>query len=393
MHIAVITIGATGHVNASLPFVGELVRRGASVTYFATEDFEKAVAHTGARFVAFDSDLNKPGVDIAKDMIAEVPLRFLSEADHVIRQILPVLEKDRPDAIVYDTLALAGRLAVAALEVPAIQIYTSYASNAGFSPARQFPAYPDTHPARAAAKTLAEDLSRRYGVPHWDIFEIFEGAEKFNLVLLLKAFQPAGDLFDDRYVFTGAQIAPRDNAGTWKAPDDGRPLVFASLGTLFNEWPEFFHMLFAAVEDLPVTVVAATGRKLDVATLGPVPANVSLAPYLPQLDILEKADLFVTHAGTGSVMEALHFGVPMVAIPQMPEQGITARRIVEVGLGKAFLDKSELSAEALREAIVEVLGDPSYKKAGEFMKAEMARSGGYTKTAETILSYFEKQLA
>lgn len=392
MHIAIITIGATGHVNSTLPFVGELIRRGVRVTYFATEDFRKAVTFTGADFVAFDSDLNKPGTDIAKDMIAELPMRFLCEADHVIQQIMPVLENDRPDAIVYDTLALAGRLAVAKLKVPAIQIYTSYASNEKFSPAKQFPVVPDTHPARVKANELANDLTMRFNVPHLDIFEIFEGAEKFNIVLLLRAFQPAGEAFDERYVFTGAQIAPRDNAGTWQAPDNGKPVIFASLGTLFNDWPEFFLMLFEAVKDLPVNVVAATGKKLNVESLGPVPENVLLAPYLPQLDVLAKASLFITHAGTGSVMEALHFGVPMVAIPQMPEQGITANRIEEVGLGITFPDKAKLTADQLRSAIEEILGNPSYQKAGSFMREEMLKSGGYELTAETIIEYFKKNI-
>lgn len=391
MHIALITIGASGHVNVTLPFVTELVRRGVRVTYFATEDYRKTVSFTGADFVAFDSILTKPGQDIAKDMIAELPLRFLSEADYIISQILPILEKDRPDAIVYDTLALAGRLAVAALKVPSIQIYPSYAANDKFSSAKSFPPVPDTHPARAAAKELANDLTKRFGVPHLDIFEIFEGAAEFNIVFILRAFQPAGETFDDSFVFTGAQIAPRDNAGTWQAPDNGKPIIYASLGTLFTDWPEFFHMLFAATKDLPVNVVASIGKTLTAEKLAPIPENVTVANYLPQLDILQKADLFITHAGTGSVMEALSYAVPMIAIPMMPEQGITAARLAELNLGITF-DKNTLTTEMLKTAIEKVLGDPAYQKKADFMQEEMKKSGGYELSASKIIEYFESKI-
>ncbi len=393
MHIALITIGASGHVNVTLPFVTELVRRGVRVSYFATENYRKTVEFTGANFIAFESVLHKPGEDIAKDMIAELPLRFLTEADHIITQILPILEQDRPDAIIYDTLALAGRLAIAALGVPAIQVYASYAANDKFSSAKFFPPIPDTHPARAAAKELANDLTQRYGVPHLDIFEIFEGAADFNIVFILRAFQPAGETFDDHFVFTGAQIAPRDNAGTWQAPAGDKPLIYASLGTLFTDWPEFFIMLFAAVKDLPVNLVASIGNSVKIESLGEIPENVTIARYLPQLDILEKADLFVTHAGTGSVMESLSYGVPMIAIPMMPEQGITATRLAELGLGITFHDKSKLSTEVFKSTIQELLGNPAYKAKADFMKEEMKKSGGYKMSAAKAIEYFENKLS
>jgi MGT family glycosyltransferase len=389
MHLAVISVGTLGHVLPTLPFVAELRRRGIRITYFTTENLKAKVIFSGADFVPFDSLLTKPEAqkNILHDIIAELPLRFLSEADHVIKQVLPVLERDRPDAILYDTIAIAGRLAANALDVPAIQIYTSYAPNAKFSISRTWPSVADAHPARIAAKKLAEMFTAKYGVPHLDVYEIFEGAADLNIVLLQRSFHPAGDIFDKRYVFAGAQIAPRDNSGTWQAPGSDKPLIFSSLGTMFNNWPEFYVMLFDAVKDLPVNVAAAIGTTIKPGSLGTIPQNVIIAPYLPQLDVLAKSKLFITHAGTGSVMESIWFGVPMIGIPQMPEQIMTAMRIEELGLGKAFPDRNRVTSESLRVAIEDILNKKSFRnQIGKFQE-DMKSSGGYELTANTILEF------
>ena len=55
MHIAVVSLGAFGHVNPTLSFVTELVKRGVRVTYFTTEDFRKIIEPTGAKFVPVPS--------------------------------------------------------------------------------------------------------------------------------------------------------------------------------------------------------------------------------------------------------------------------------------------------------------------------------------------------
>ncbi|MDO4573021.1 MAG: glycosyltransferase, partial [Clostridia bacterium] len=198
MYIAYITVGAVGHVMPTLPFISELVRRGVRVRYFTTRHMEETIAFTGAEFCPVDTVLTKDGAareDIQVDFMAELPLRFLSEADCVIRQVLPVLEKDRPDLIVSDATAVAGRLAAAALKLPLVQVFTSYASNDVFSVASGFPPVPDTHPARMKARALSERFSALYGVKSIGLKEIFEWRGDLNIVTLLKEFQPAGESF------------------------------------------------------------------------------------------------------------------------------------------------------------------------------------------------------
>ena len=55
MHIAFVSLGAFGHVNPTLALVTELVKQGVRVTYFSTENFQKIVEPTGAKFVVVPS--------------------------------------------------------------------------------------------------------------------------------------------------------------------------------------------------------------------------------------------------------------------------------------------------------------------------------------------------
>ena len=392
MHLAYVSLGAIGHVLPTLPSMAELVQKGARITYFAPEYTRERIEQTGAGFAPVESSLTDQGKandDIEQDMLAELPLRFLTEAKGAITQILPVLEKDRPDAVMSDQIAVAGRLAASHLQVPRIQVCTSYAANSEFSISRHWPVVPDTHPARVAANKLAEEFTAEYGVEHLDVFGIFEGKGDLTVVTLQRKFHPAGETFDDSFVFTGAQIGRRIDSGKWRRPSNDKPVVYASLGTLFNDRPDFFMALFSAVRDLPVNLVASIGSRMQPEELGAIPDNVTVGPFQPQLDILDEASLFITHAGTGSVMEAIWFGVPMLCVPQIDEQALTAGRVEELQLGQAIPLGSELTAELLRGGITGLLSGGA-ERMDEFHQ-DMRENCGSEKTAIAILDFMKSR--
>jgi len=394
MYLAYITVGAIGHVMPTIPFVSELVKRGVRVRYFTTENMRDTIAFTGAEFSPVDTVLTDGGKakdDIQVDFMAELPLRFLSEADCVVRQVIPELEKDRPDAIISDATAVAGRLVAKALDLPLIQVFTSYASNENFSVAAGFPPVPDTHPARVKARELAEDFTSRYGISHIGLKEIFEWKGDFNICTLSKDFQPAGDSFGEDYFFAGAQVGTRPDAGKWKAPEGDKPLIYASLGTLFNNWPEFYKMLFAAVKDMPVNLVASIGSSINPADLEPIPENVTVAAFQPQLEILPKADIFVSHCGTGSVMEAIYFGTPILGVPQMDEQFLSAARVKELGFGEFMPGREAVSEESLKAAIENILNNTGYALKAKELQEKMIASGGYIGVADNIIRFVESK--
>lgn len=393
MHIAVVSLGAFGHVNPTLSLVTELVKRGVRVTYFTTENFKNIVEPTGARFVAVPSWMaqqagqQEGGAD--EDVGATVPFLFLSEAGSYIDPILAVLKEDKPDAILHDFAGIAGTIAADALKIPNIMIYTSYPSNESYSMAASFENVPADHPLRVAADQIAEGFVKKYGCRKMTIKEIFDGQGDLNLVMMQKRLVPNNETFGDNFVFTGVQIGKRTAFGSWQAPANGKPLLYSSLGTAFNNWPEYYPILFDAVRDLDINVFAALGS-IDPASLKDIPANVEVGQMVPQLDILSQASVFITHAGMGGTGEAIYYGVPMIAIPQMEEQAITARQIEKLGLGCAFLDKNAITSESLKAAIVKLLTEPSYKATAHEFSEDMKSLGGATASADAVMRFLEK---
>lgn len=398
MHLAIVSLGAFGHINPTLSLTTELVNAGHRVTYFTTEDFRKVIEPTGAKFVPMKSwmaenDKHNESKEEKKDgqednVAAVVPFLFLNEAGAFIEDVLNVLREDRPDAILHDFAGIAGTMAADILDIPNVMLYTSYPSNGSYSVAASFEGIPADHPLRIAADQIADGYVEKYGCRKMTVKEIFDGQGDLNLVMMQKRLVPNYETFDDSFVFTGVQIGKRSTFGTWQAPDNGKPLLYSSLGTAFNNWPEYYPILFDAVRDLDINVFAALGA-IDPESLTDVPANVELGKMVPQLDILSQASVFITHAGMGGTGESIYYGVPMIAIPQMDEQAITARQIERNGLGFALLDKEAITSETLREKIQILLNDSSYKETVNEFSADMKALGGAKASVNALISFLE----
>lgn len=128
------------------------------------------------------------------------------------------------------------------------------------------------------------------------------------------------------------------------------------------------------------------GRQTDLATLGPVPENFLLSAYVPQLEILPRTQVFVTHAGTNSVVESMYFGVPMVLIPQQPEQHLHAQHVVDMGLG-VMLDKEAVNATSLLTAVERIAHDPTYRERIQHTQQSVRTAGGYQRAADAIIDF------
>ena len=399
MHLAIVSLGAFGHINPTLSLTTELVNAGHRVTYFTTEDFRKVIEPTGAKFVPMKSwmaenDKHNESKEEKNDgqednVAAVVPFLFLNEAGAFIEDVLSVLREDRPDAILHDFAGIAGTMAADILGIPNVMLYTSYPSNGSYSVAASFEGIPADHPLRIAADQIADGYVEKYGCRKMTVKEIFDGQGDLNLVMMQKRLVPNYETFDNSFVFTGVQIGKRSTFGTWQAPDNGKPLLYSSLGTAFNNWPEYYPILFDAVRDLDINVFAALGA-IDPDSLTDVPANVELGKMVPQLDILSQASVFITHAGMGGTGESIYYGVPMIAIPQMDEQAITARQIECSGLGFALLDKGAITSEMLKEKIQILLNDPSYKEKVNEFSADMKTLGGAKASVNALISFLEK---
>jgi UDP:flavonoid glycosyltransferase YjiC (YdhE family) len=178
-----------------------------------------------------------------------------------------------------------------------------------------------------------------------------------------------------RYRLPVSPVATRGGPNRWPGNQD--PLIYVTFGTVAPTMPGMtllFRAVLDAVAGLPVRVLLTVGRDLDVAQLGTPPSNVRIKRWVDQADVMAEAALVVCHGGAGTTLGALAAGVPMVVFPLFADQAENARCVVAAGAGVAVEARGAAAANrtieshdtaALRDAILQVLNDPTYAQASE----------------------------
>lgn len=159
---------------------------------------------------------------------------------------------------------------------------------------------------------------------------------------------------------------------SWLASRAARPLVYFTLGTIFNlESGDLFERVLAGLRELPMDIVVTVGRELDPQVLGSQPSNVHVRSYIPQSFLLPHCELVVSHAGSGSVVGALAHGIPMVLIPIGADQPFNAARCEDLHVGRV-LSAVKATPEDVQRAALAVLGDATYRRNANRLEAEIA---------------------
>lgn len=110
------------------------------------------------------------------------------------------------------------------------------------------------------------------------------------------------------------------------------PIIYISLGSIISN-RGFCKECIRAFGGKEMSVILNTGR-VSPESLGKIPDNIYAYSFVPQLEVLQHADVFLTHCGMNSVNEAMRCGVPMVAMPFINDQIANAKPIVRLGIGK-----------------------------------------------------------
>jgi MGT family glycosyltransferase len=163
-------------------------------------------------------------------------------------------------------------------------------------------------------------------------------------------------------------------------------VIYISLGTLFNADPMFSRNCFEAFGGENVRVVMSIGTTIAEASLGSPPANFVVKPWVPQLDVLRHASVFVSHGGMNSVSESLYNGVPLIVVPQMSEQELVGRQVEKLGAGVCLAAK-EATADRLRQSVLRVLGDDRFRKQATLVRESFDAAGGAARGADAILAF------
>jgi len=105
---------------------------------------------------------------------------------------------------------------------------------------------------------------------------------------------------------------------------------------------------------------------------------------LPQLALLPHMQAVVCHGGHNTVCEALAQGLPLVVLPIKDDQPVVAEQVAGAGAGLRLKFGRVRPAE-LREAVLRVLGDPSFRDAAAKVARSFAAAGGAPRAASLLL--------
>ncbi len=404
--IVFLNIPAHGHVNPTLPVVQELVRRGEQVIYFNAEEFRPQIEASGAEFRPYPASPLSSGAIAAAmgdGVIARASVLLFQATEALLPWTLEELRRERPDLIVFDSTVLWGRMAATLLDVRAagsISTFVFDQNTEGVNWRDVLWLLRQTLPLVPGLLRARRRLRRRYGAAYPASRSLFPMRGGLNLVFTARDLQPRTPLIDETFRFVGPAINPqtRGAAEPFELPQQG-PLVYISLGTVHSAHEAqsaFYRRCFEAFGDYPAQFLLAAGRQLDIGALGPIPANFTVRPTVPQLEVLQRADLFITHGGINSMHEGLYYGVPLILIPQQFEQLLNARCAAAHGAGLIIEDQVRgrpVSAAALRGTLERAMGEPAFREGARRVQAMLRATGGYRAAADELQAYIQAERA
>jgi MGT family glycosyltransferase len=384
---------AHGHVNPTLPLAAELTAHGHEVVYFLPEAFAAVVRANGATLrpiaplLEFPTDSSRSPFNLRQmaELTTEQQAAMTERIGRVqdrLRATLPELQgriaAEAADCVIYDAYGFWLPDVARTIPGPKVAFFPTFAIPDGQVPR-------DTLAVAGRQFFPSAFLSLQTSLGFGSFFAEPFHAEDVNVVALPRAFQPNPDAFDDRYLFVGPSIRREGPIGDFPIEVlADRRVALVSLGTAASD-AAFFDACFDAFAGSDWLVVAATGRT-DPGTLRPLPDNVIARTHVPQLAVLERASVFVTHGGMNSTMEGLWYGVPLVVVPQHGDQPLVAERVATLGLGRTLMPE-ELSGAAVKEAVDAVIEDRQVAENVGRFQAEMREAGGAPRAAEVIERY------
>ena len=381
--IAFFCIPAHGHTNPMLPVAAELVRRGNIVRFYSFNEFEEKIKSTGADFISCDSFL--PELTAQE----ETGLKNVSTTEMTIQDIRITRNMDdflnkefasfRPDVVYTDSVCFWGKLSAWKHQIPMVVSTSTFAFNQMSSQ------YMKNSPKELADMILglpriSKELKKLepYGYHVKNALSLVQSDNHTDSVVYTsRKFQPYAESFSEHYAFVGPSVFSNVMPGKEKE----RPLIYISMGTVINDRPDFYGNCIDALKDINADVIISCGNAMNRELLGTLPDNISVYPYVDQLDVLSKADVFITHCGMNSVSESLYMAAPMVLYPQTGEQCAVARRVTEIGAGILLRDDS---SEGIRTAVREILNNAAYAKATAECSADFRACSGTVGAAEFI---------
>jgi MGT family glycosyltransferase len=417
MKIGFLSLPLTGHLNPMTALARKLQSRGHEIVFIGVPDIEPVVRAADLDFVSFCESEYPPG-SVAKRLDGVAKLHGLDVVRYTVRELtsglinaafehLPgKIAETGVNALVLDTAYRLLELVPMHLRLPYVQIWNIlHYDLSGSTPVALYSWPHETSPEalarnveglqifreyREALLPIARGYAERNGLKiDWNnpdatvskLAVITQTPREFDFPIphLPPQFHYAGPFQDNQ----GRRPVPFP----WEKLTD-KPLVYASMGTLVNGLKNVYSTILEAVgEFTQMQVVLSVGRSIGPGDFGPIPSNVIVVSIAPQIELLKRAALCITHAGLNTTLEALAEGVPMVAIPIGYDQPGVAARIAYHGVGE-FVELGNLTVRHLSELIVKVTANPSYRDKARWFQKVIGETRGLDIAVDIIEQAF-----
>ena len=414
-HIGLLCPTASGHLNPMTTLGYELKQRGHRVTLIGTMDAQSKVLAAGLEFWAIGeidfpagssaevlSNLGKlSGLDAFRytvGLFKRITTTYLNEAPSAIKNA-------GIEALLVDQASFGGSTIAELLDLPFVSVCCALMFN------RDVNAPPFITPWSYAPSWWGR-LRNQLGYRLIDYLAkqvtglINQYRQQNNLLpfkhpddaysqLAQICQQPAEFEFPREslpscFHFTGPYSNPASREPAFFPFDKltGQPLIYASMGTVQNRLLEIFQTIAEACQDLDAQLVIALGGGSSPELLPNLAGSPLVVEFAPQLDLLKRSALTITHAGMNTTLESLSNGVPMVAIPIANDQPGVASRIAWTGAGEVVPLK-RLNVSRLRNTIVKVFTEDSYKNNALRLQKSIQLAGGVKRAADIIEEVFQ----
>lgn len=394
-----------GHLDPALAIGRALRARGHEVTVLHLAIAEAAVRRAGLSFAPLDRQ-EPAGPEPA--MPACQPRRpwgptihaVMAHAARTLREGPGALREARIDAIVADQLDVAAGTVAESLGLPFISLSCApplYLDDSvpapyfGWAAAASGEAFARNRRGNALVERLASPVlacvnatRRRWRLPL--LARVNQLFSTRGIITQLPAILELPRVTPPHLFYTGQF---RDGSGDtdvrfdWQRLD-GRPLVYASMGTVRNNSPLMFRMMAEAGARLDVQlVISLGGGGLRPADLGVLPDHPIVVHYAPQRALLDRAVLTINCGGLNTTLDALGRGVPIVALPVAEDQPGVGARIARAGVG-IVEPAATITTTRLREAIVATLGESPYRAAAARLQRALSTINGVDEATTLI---------
>jgi zeaxanthin glucosyltransferase len=413
-HFAVLCPHNAGHLLPTGTLGSELARRGHRVTIIGSAQSAPIAKQLGLPLVEMSGDgIEGPNAWLLWTLFNwfgagwMIGLRtgYCRQAMILLERLPPILKELAVDGLIIDQTFSGGGTVAEHLGLP----YVTSCSALSWNEDASIPP-PFTHWNYAKGAVARWRNRTGYAVWRWYMRPVLSLVNRYRRKWNLRPLRRIDDEFSPLAQF--CQLCPEmdfprkaapptfhyvgplaANRPTDKTPFpwdklDGRPLIFASVGTVPDPANlPMFRKILAACHGVDAQLVLAMGKWTDHGEysirdqLGELPKNAIVVDFAPQMAILEKASLLITHAGINTVMEALSRGVPIVALPRNADQTGTGSRVAYSGAGlRAFF--RTVAPDQLQRMIESVLTEDSFRRRAKEIQQSIVEAGGAPRAAE-----------